>query len=181
MATPSNLLLILRHGTAEQAEPKNLSEDGRAEADFAAQGLAAYLDLPGKFSPKASGSPRNTRILHSDKARAAQTAGAIADALKSAGCTVEVEQREECSPNAEPALVEALLSAKPTPVTCVVGHLPHVQRLAEALGVVASADTVFTNAGGLLLEQQAADGKWALASLVKHKVSWWMEAPPPPQ
>ena len=51
-------LVMLRHGTpvAESVNPaRPLSDEGLAEANFAANGLLAYLELPSAFMPKADG------------------------------------------------------------------------------------------------------------------------------
>ena len=52
-------------------------------------------------------------------------------------------------------------------------------KLATALGVTASTEQ-FTPAGGLLLEMKPGKRSWEIVAGVANKVSWWMEAPPPP-
>jgi phosphohistidine phosphatase SixA len=210
-------LLLLRHATPVPEEvdaSKPLSNEGLAEAEFAAHGLAAFLDLKGKFSPRAKGQPVAVKIVHSDKSRAVQTAEALATVLQAAGCTVEKAESTDLAPNADPALAQALITAalspppdegycgcadlfddelvaeadaalpavspSPPSVIVIVGHLPHLQKLATALGLTASTE-LFTPAGGLLLVlEKPGERSWEIVATVAHKVSWWMEAPPPP-
>ena len=73
--------MLLRHATpvpedVDAARP--LSETGKEEAAYAADGLCAYLELPSNFMPKfASGTPCAVKIMHSGKERAAQTAACV--------------------------------------------------------------------------------------------------------
>ena len=82
-------LVLLRHGTPleEAVDPaRHLSDAGKAQAAFAANGLCAYLELPSTFVPMAYGEPCPVAIFHSGKERAAQTAKIVNDGLSAAKC-----------------------------------------------------------------------------------------------
>lgn len=168
-------LLLLRHGTA--TGEGTLSEVGREEASFAADGLCAYLELPSNFMPKADGKPAAVKLLHSGKERAAQTASIVQAALVKAGCTVEcVEAADALAPKAEAAAAVGLISASAAPLTVLVGHLPHLNVTCETLGIGVS-DESFAPAGGVLLESNDNSGGWALSHHVlplSAKKDWWI-------
>jgi len=177
-------LLLLRHGTAEPeatdaAQP--LSAQGKEEAAFAADGLCAYLELPGNFTPKATGEPCSIKIAHSGKARAVQTAEIIKATLSKAGCDVDcAEAKDELAPKADVEAAVALVTGSSAPLTVLVGHLPHLHALCTAFGVAAATE-VFTPAGGVLLEVRDEHGgkplEWMLAHHVvppSAKKDWWI-------
>ena len=172
-------LVLLRHATAveEVVDPaRPLSEVGKEEAAFTADGLCAYLELPSNFTPRADGVPCAVRIVHSAKERAAQTATIVKEALAKAGCEVDcAEAADALAPNADPKEALSLISSSATPLTILVGHLPLLHVCAESLGVAIAADK-FSPAGGVLLEAQDSD-KWALAHHILNrdaKKSWWI-------
>lgn len=167
-------LLLLRHGSAAEEEPKPLTKEGEDEATYAANALLAYLELKSEFLPRhADGTPVAVTLFHSGKERAAQTALIVAGKLKEAGCDVtEQASAEELSPNAEPAAAHKLVEGASTPLVVMVGHLPHLHKLAAALGVEQTSADIFTPAGGVLLHR--SDATWALAHVCANGVNWWM-------
>ena len=176
-------LVLLRHATAlaEEVDPERpLSPEGVAEAESVAHGLAAYVGIASKYSPDASGAAPDVVIVHSGKLRTAQTAAIVRDVLVLGGCRLlgDGADGDALSPQADPALVIALMDEMVTPqqtLLVLVGHLPHLHVLSAALGVEADA-AQFGPAGGLCLEK--SDG-WKMAAHIDMS-SWWMEAPPPP-
>ena len=170
-------ILLLRHGSASPEGEKPLSEEGKAEAMWAANSIAAYLELPGDFMPRGFGAKCDVAVVHSGKLRAQQTADCVVEVLTKAGCTVtSVAEPAALAPDADPtaaaAIVPPIVSGVSAPLTIVVGHLPHLHKLAGALGVSEVKEERFTPAGGLLLLQ--LEGAWKVSHLVQNKVSWWM-------
>ena len=174
----SRCCLLLRHATPIDEDPKPLSEQGKLEAAFAADGLCAYLELPSNFvGAFASGEPCAVKIYHSGKDRAAQTAACVSDALTKAGCAVTMaDSAEALSPNADPAAAVDLVKSSDAPLTVLVGHLPHLHKCAGALGISISADA-FAPAAGALLECRDAKAPWELVHTVtpmSAKKDWWI-------
>jgi len=168
-------LLLLRHGTAvpESVDASRpLSDEGRNEATWAANAVAAYLELPSEFMPRGFGGKCDVTVMHSGKPRAQQTADTLAEVLSTTGCAVTTTaDAEALSPNAEPAAAGTLVAGAAAPLTVLVGHLPHLHKLAATLGIDVPEER-FTPAGGLLLQRR--QGAWKLAHYVEYKVSWWM-------
>jgi phosphohistidine phosphatase len=112
-------IYLARHGEAAQAPDdavRPLSERGRTEVERVA-GLAAELGL------------RPARIHHSGLLRARQTADILAGRLQPAG---GVEARAGLGPDDDPErlAVECEVAREPL---MLVGHLPHLSRLASRL------------------------------------------------
>lgn len=144
-------LYLVRHGEAvrEIENPERpLSEKGRSDLDK----LAVFLARSGA---------RIERILHSPKRRALETA-ALLGAVIGQGVALEQVARG-LSPN-DP--VDILLEAvKNWSVdTMMVGHLPHIGRLASRLMVSDSQHLAidFAPATVACLERNAEDGPWRL-------------------
>ena len=187
-------LVLLRHGTPleEAVDPaRHLSDAGKAQAAFAANGLCAYLELPSTFMPMAYGEPCPVAIYHSGKERAAQTATIVNDGLSAAKCettltecvaaasitsaipiATSAESHCHCTvphsrnvaalkPDAAPDAALALVAASSTPLTVLVGHLPLLHQIATNLGIVIGADA-FAPCGGVVLEANG-NGGWMLA------------------
>ena len=172
-------LVLVRHGTpvAEEVDAaRPLSDEGKAEAAFVADGLCAYLELPSNFMPRADGEPRPVTIIHSGKDRAAQTASVIKEALAKAGCdTTCTADKDALAPNAATEAALSLVASSSTPITILVGHLPHLHNFATALGAAIAADA-FGPCGGVLFEASGGDGKWSLAHHIQPmsaKKDWW--------
>lgn len=163
-------VLLLRHGTAtseEEDSERPLSTQGAAEAAATAKAVANYV----------AAAPPDLIIVHSGKTRAAMTAAALGEVLR--GCTLRghAADAEALSPNAEPSVALGLmdeLRTAPNTLLALVGHLPHLHRVAQALLVdepERAREEHFTPAGGLMLEMR--DGKWALAAVVDAETEWW--------
>mmetsp|Transcript_11937 Transcript_11937/g.32269 ORF Transcript_11937/g.32269 Transcript_11937/m.32269 type:complete len:194 (-) Transcript_11937:83-664(-) len=183
-------LILLRHGTPlpeEEDSARPLAEKGREEAEFTARGVTEYLKAVPAGGPQAE---RRALVLHSGKTRAQQTAECVANALRNGGWEALCEPRDGLSPNDTPAAgLELARAVDAPPVMVLVGHLPHIGQLAAALvGRPAAAGRLgglFHPAGGIVLEREDVVGEgsaaWREATEVAVGVSWWMEAPPPPQ
>ena len=117
----------------------------------------------------------NIVLVHSGKERAKQTAEHMRDVLVPAGCTLigDATDGDALAPNADTAVAIQLMDGLITPASTLlvlVGHLPHLHKLAVALGVEAAAEQ-FTPAGGLLLEGTGA--AWVRAAIADQ--SRWFE------
>lgn len=138
-------IYLVQHGqalSAEQDPQRPLSDEGRAAAQKVADHLAALgTGLIG---------PPITQVRHSGKLRAQQTAEIYARAL----CpNVVPEPVEDMSPKDDPRLVYEELTARRErdEALLVVGHLPHLARLAGLLLTEDAEKTPvrFANAGVL--------------------------------
>lgn len=101
---------------------------------------------------------RVRRIIHSGKLRARQTAEVWAQYLS----PVEVLQAEGLDPQAEPGVWADRL-ARETEDTMLVGHLPHLARLASRLlcGDEGQGLVTFYH-GGIVCLEKKEEGTWSL-------------------
>jgi len=138
---------LVRHGEAKNADvdpERHLTDRGvltvRGIATEGTEALGVHPD----------------RILHSGKARARQTAEIWAEL---AG--VDVAEADGLAPNDDPSVWRQRLEGESEDVM-LVGHLPHLERLAGLL-VTGDADrpVVGFPAGGLVCLERAATG-WEL-------------------
>jgi phosphohistidine phosphatase len=134
-------IYLAQHGLAkersEDAE-RPLSDQGREDVAR----VAGFLSLFEK--------PRPERVLHSGKLRAEQTAEMFAEGWG----RPPVEQGPDLNPNADPSAWSARLASMNSDLM-LVGHLPHIQRLA---GLLLSGDCErevvrFSNGGVACLER----------------------------
>lgn len=134
---------------ADPARP--LSPTGVRQADGAARFLASL-------------SVRPDRIVHSGKERARHTAEIIATAL---GCA-SVEPRAGIDPNDDPApIAEELIAATDSPM--IVGHMPFLRRLANALLGTGALDPIdFDNASPLVLIRDG--GRFRIEAYAKNAI-----------
>ena len=148
-----------------------LSDSGTVEAEHAANGLAAYLELPSAFSGAITvGDPCDVLVLHDGSSG---TAGIFSEVLTKASCNVSMEVcKDALEAGADVASAKSLVEAATAQVTVIVGVQAHLHKLAAALGVEAP-DTHFTPGGGILIETGDAGG-WVLANVIVHKKSWWI-------
>jgi phosphohistidine phosphatase len=113
-------LHLVQHAEArpKEADPeRHLSGKGTKAAQRMASYLVSHTDIS------------LHRILHSPKARAAETAHIFYDKLKPAG---GIEEAKELSPISTPwGWVERLTQLEED--IMIVGHLPHLQRLSSIL------------------------------------------------
>jgi len=139
---------LVQHGLAkdvsEDAE-RPLSDQGREDVTR----CAGFLSLFEK--------PRPLKILHSGKLRAAQTADMFAEAWGG----IAVERTLDLAPNDDPSVWSAHLASMHADVM-LVGHLPHLQRLAGLLicGDPSRQAVHFRNGGVLCLER--GDDGWSV-------------------
>jgi len=141
-------LYLSQHGLAEDesVDPERpLSLQGREDVTR----VAGFLSLFEK--------PRPSRIVHSGKLRARQTAEMFAEAWGG----IALEQSADLAPNADPSLWPVRFASMEADLM-LVGHLPHIQRLASLL-VSDNPDQVsvkFRNGGVLCLER--AERGWSV-------------------
>lgn len=112
-------LFLVRHGEAkaEHEDPRRpLSDPGREGVEKVARALAAKKIMVAE-------------ILHSDKLRAKETAEILA---RSVAPRAGVRQIRGLSPQDDPWLAKGELDAASEPLM-LVGHLPHISRLASLL------------------------------------------------
>lgn len=142
-------LYLVQHGKAKPKDEdpeRTLTEEGRAEVDRIASFLAPAL------------SAQRAIIHHSGKARARQTAEALAAALPSAA----VEEVDGLAPMDAPSTWAERLADQEGSVV-LVGHLPHLGRLAGLLLTGSSEEqpVTFSN-GGVVCLSRDAEERWSL-------------------
>jgi len=140
---------LVRHGEAmsgEQDAQRGLTEAGMSHVAAVAGFLAHY------------GACRPARIVHSGKKRARQTAALLAERLSGR----EAEAVTDLDPMADPGAWAEHLAGLHDDVM-LVGHLPHMARLASLLLVgTPDADIVrFVAAGAVCLERDQTG--WSLS------------------
>jgi len=139
---------LVQHGLATDASEdaaRPLSAQGREDVTR----TAGFLSLFEK--------PRPANILHSGKLRAEQTAAMFAEAWGG----IALECAPDLAPNDDPSVWAARLASMSADVM-LVGHLPHMQRLAGLLicGDPEREAVHFRNGGVVCLEQR--DSGWSL-------------------
>ncbi|MDX8411764.1 MAG: phosphohistidine phosphatase SixA [Mariprofundaceae bacterium] len=145
-------LYLVQHALAVSKEDdpeRGLSEQGMADARKMAEFLARMSE------------PGPARIVHSGKKRARQTAELLAERLN----IQQVREMLDLDPMADPGVWAAHASAMADDIM-LVGHLPHVSRLASLLLVGhANVEVVrFANAGVVCLAKNETG--WSLRWMV---------------
>jgi phosphohistidine phosphatase len=141
-------LYLVQHGQAksEEEDPdRPLTDKGAADVAQVARLAIGELGV------------RPARVVHSGKTRARQTAEVWGRLLE-----LPVEQSDSLAPNDDPATwVERLRTEGD--VLLLVGHLPHLERLAGTLlsGDAGSSRITFRPGGLVGLER--TDGRWAIS------------------
>jgi len=142
-------IYLVQHGKAKPVEEdpnRGLSDDGREEvtrvADFLAR-MRIVLSL----------------IQHSGKARAEETAHIFGTVMQ---CTAGPCHTTGLDPSDDPEATANFLKIY-TDDALIVGHLPHLERLASILltGGPDQRPVKFTNGGVVCLEKEAG-GKWTV-------------------
>lgn len=142
------LLYLVQHGeaAAKSEDPERpLTVSGRQDV-AAVAAVLRRLALP------------VDRVLHSGKTRARQTADLLGPAV---GCDA-VERADALDPMDDPAPWLARVDAERTTLM-LVGHLPHLARLAGALLVAdVSREVVAFRQGGVVVLERNPEGAWML-------------------
>ena len=146
-------LYLVQHAEAKPREDdpqRSLSDQGRADIEK----VATFLGERGLPV---------SRIIHSGKLRARQTAETLAERLKATG---GVSETEDLAPLDDPAVWAGRLSEFDENLM-LVGHLPHMGKLA-ALLVTGDADQplVTFKPGGVVCLERDDEGRWSLRWMV---------------
>ena len=142
-------LYLMQHGKSKSKDEdpdRPLTDEGRAEVER----IAAFL---------AQAAPaRGMLIHHSGKTRARQTAEALAAVFENA----TAEAADGLAPLDDPAIWAERAGAAGDALV-LVGHLPHLSRLASLLltGGEDSEPVAFSN-GGMVCLARREDGRWTL-------------------
>ncbi len=147
------LLYLVQHGRPvpkEQDPERPLSETGRREVEQ----VAAFLGGAGVRVP---------RVEHSGKTRARQTAEILAAALNPGG---PVEEREGLAPMDDPVAAASSVGEHGQD-RMLVGHLPHLDRLASLL-VTGDQETGVAEfrQGSVVCLARGESGAWSIAWMV---------------
>lgn len=144
-------LYLLQHGEArlEEEDPeRHLSDAGRAALRKTAGFATAHI--------------RVSRVLHSGKPRARETAEVLAEALRPAPA---VEAADALEPMADPKVWAERVEEGAADLM-LVGHLPHLSRLASLLLCGDEERPLVTfQMGGIVCLQQVEEG-WSIAWIV---------------
>lgn len=143
---------LVQHGKAKSKE-EDPQRGLTAEGIQVSETMAAFLSRSGM---------KVNHIYHSGKTRALETARFFAEKLKVAG---NVAERDGLAPNDEPLIWKAHLDTG-NEDTMLVGHLPHLSRLASHLlsGESEGEMIRFSNSGVLCLERE--EGKWRVCWMI---------------
>lgn len=142
------LLYLVQHGKAktEDEDPdRPLTDEGRREVES-----VMLLMLR-------AGAVTASRVLHSGKLRASETARIIATKLDA-----DTDETDGLGPGDDPEIWASRLRESNRD-TVLVGHLPHLSRLASRLLAddPGAATVEFVN-GGVVCLHRNDDGRWAL-------------------
>jgi phosphohistidine phosphatase len=141
-------LYLAQHGRAktEDEDPdRPLTDQGSEDVVRVAHHAVAQLGV------------RPTRVFHSDKTRARQTAEAWGEMLD-----VDVEQADALAPNDDPTIWFERLRSEPDDLM-LVGHLPHLARLAGLLLIGADDRSVVRFRQGGLVALERTDTGWVVS------------------
>ncbi len=156
-------MYLVQHGEAkaEAEDPKRpLTDRGRAEVQRVAR-QAALVRL------------RVAEISHSGKLRALQTAEIMAEHLRpSRG----VREMRGMDPSDDPAPARDVLEAAGEPVM-LVGHLPHLGRLASSLLLGDPGRDLLRFRNGAIVCLHRAEGVWRLHWVLTPELAWPLPSP----
>ena len=145
---------LVQHGEAKREEEdpaRPLTERGRREVEA----VARFLSEVGV---------RVDRILHSGKLRAAQTAEILGRHLKPAG---GVEEAEGLEPLADPGAWARRLGEAGEELM-LVGHLPHLARLASLLTAGRNdVEVMKFRYGAVACLEKAEGNRWSILWIVR--------------
>lgn len=141
------ILYLVQHGKAKPKDEdpdRPLTDEGRREVESVMLLLMRY------------GAVTASRVVHSGKRRAQETAEIIATKLDA-----ELEPSDALAPNDDPAVwVERLHGSQRDVV--LVGHMPHLSRLASLLLTGDPEAEVVSFANGGVVALGLEEGHWAL-------------------
>lgn len=151
-------LYLVQHGLAKSKEEdpeRPLNELGWAET----KKIATLIATVGSIKP--------SKIIHSGKTRAKQTAEIIAEHLE---LTDKLEQVSDMAPMDDPKVWKEKIE-KSDEDLMLVGHLPHLAKLAGNILVKNEDSNIvrFRNSGMVCLERDE-NGTWSIAWLVGPQV-----------
>ncbi len=138
-------LYLIQHGraTSKEEDPdRPLTDAGRQDVARVADRVAAAMG--------------DVRVLHSGKLRARQTADLVAARLDTAA-----EQADNLSPNADPDIWRDRLGDEARD-TVLVGHMPHLERLAAKLLCDRRSAVVRFQNGGIVCLGRDDQGSWTV-------------------
>jgi len=138
---------LVRHGKAKSKEEdpeRHLTERGAEEVRRVARFLAAA-------------GIQVSKILHSGKTRARQTAGILTKELKAR----EVKQVEALDPLADPKVWAEKLGESSEDLM-LVGHLPHLSKLVSLLLLGEDKEIIKFAAGGVVCLERDEEGRWTI-------------------
>ncbi len=145
-------LYLVQHGEAKPKEEdpeRGLTDKGRRDVE----GVAALLaDIGAK--------PH--RIYHSGKKRALETAGILSDRLTPEG---GVSQADGLAPLDDPAVWARRLDNEQQDIM-LVGHMPHVARLASLLLCGDPEKGLVSFTQGAVLSLKRVEGRWTVEWMV---------------
>ncbi len=146
-------LYLVQHAQAQPKEEDSqrpLSDQGRADI----QKVASFLGDRG--IPV-------SRIIHSGKLRARQTAGALAERLKATG---SVSETDGLAPLDDPTVWAGRLADTDEDLM-LVGHLPHMSKLAALLLTDNAEQPVIRfQMGGVVCLERDEENHWSLRWMV---------------
>lgn len=146
-------LYLVRHG---EAQPKDVDPDRplTTEGEQDARKMAAFLATLGV---------RPVAVWHSPKTRAAQTAAAMADALSPAD---GIAEHEGLKATDDVAVIGRAIEDIGRDLM-LVGHLPHLDRLAsDLLAGDAGLEMFDFDPGGAMCLELDDEGEWQLEWLI---------------
>lgn len=151
------MLYLVQHGeAAKETEDASrpLTDRGRREVEAVARS-SARLELGVAL------------IAHSGKLRAKQTADILAAELAPPGGVVE---RGGLAPNDDPAPAARLAETAAEPLL-LVGHLPHLSRLASLLLVGDAGREIVAFRMGALVALSRDEGRWRLRYVLTPEIA----------
>jgi phosphohistidine phosphatase len=145
------ILYLMRHGMALPAasdSERKLSDEGRGEV----QRISEFLSLQGI---------KAGAVYHSGKTRAEETARIISSKTHSG----IPRQHPDLAPNDDPRVIARAVESW-TEDTMIVGHLPHLGRLASLLLGSENQQILNLACATVLCLERDADGSWGLDWMV---------------
>jgi len=146
-------LYLVQHGQAktEEEDPKRpLSEKGAADVKKVAAFIRNMKEI------------KVTSIIHSGKTRAKQSADIIAETTFP---SVRVEEMDGLEPKADPSIWANRLQKAHDDIM-LVGHLPHLNRLASLLLCGSDALTLDFKMGSIACLEKKEGGSWVLRWMI---------------